>query len=661
MWRAFAFLLGPGVVLLLAAGASAVEPVASYDISVRLDPATHRLQGAERIRFRNASAAPTSELQLHLYLNAFAGESTTFMRELGSSPFRRHRPAGTGWGSTRVTALATADGTDLLPGLELIRPDDDNPDDATVARVPLPQPLRPGARVELDLAFEAQLPWVVARTGFAGDFHLVGQWFPKLGVLEDDGWSCHQLHAESEFYADFGSYRVEVEVPAGWVVAATGVEVGRSPLTVDGRPWQRVTFRADRVHDFAWTAAPGELMTTVEGELDPGRDVPPRWLEETGRLLGVGAAELELAPVRLVLVLPRDQAALAPRMLAAARLALAWCGLRYGPYPYPQLTVVSPPPTAEEAGGMEYPTLITTGASRLMSRPPLSSWPWVETVTVHELAHQVFYGLLASNEAEEAWLDEGLASYVEVSFLAALSRDRLVPGMLAVEHPWALQRAWLGTSGASLELDLPSWEYPSRGAYFRASYGKAAVVLRTLEGVLGEEALARGLRAYVDRFRFRHPTGADLEAVLAETSGRELGWFFDQAVRGRAVPDWAVTAVHQRRLGRTASGAAPAWRAEVGLERQGDFVAPVEVELTWADGRVERRTWEGDVSRPSWSLESPARLERVAVDPDGVWALEVDRADNAWRAEPDRGAARSLLWWLADLVAALELLWLPWS
>ena len=118
-------------------------------------------------------------------------------------------------------------------------------------------------------------------------------------------------------------------------------------------------------------------MEVVEEEFDPGRDVPLVWLDRARETLGLSAADLELPPMYLRLLVPRSEIDLAERMLRSARLSVAWFGLQYGPYPYPQLTVVAPPPDAYRAGGMEYPTLITIGRSRLLTVPPLSRVPLI--------------------------------------------------------------------------------------------------------------------------------------------------------------------------------------------------------------------------------------------------------------------------------------------
>jgi len=668
--------------LALVAAALALGPVAAidagtvdYEIEVSLDPAAHRLQASERIRWTNTTDSPTDEIYLHLYLNAFASSDTTFMRELDGSSLRNRVALTDGWGWVQIESMVLDDGADLMPGLEFVRPDDGNLADFSVARVALPRVVVPGAVVELEIEFSAQLPRIIARTGFEGDFHLVGQWFPKMGVFEGEkGWNCHQFHASSEFYADFGAYRVSITVPEDWVLGTTGVETGNAPAD-DGL--RTVVYRAERVHDFAWCAAPPDLMEVVETDFSPGRDVPIRWLGRARSLLGLSAAELELPPMRLRLIVPRAQLVLVPRMVRAARLSVAWFGLFYGPYPYPQVTIVSPPGGAEEAGGMEYPTFFTTGADRLDAYPPFSWSSDIEAVTVHEFGHQYFQGMLASNEFERGWLDEGVNTYAELECMTAIEADGLVPEIQSFSY-WGAERVALVMPQVPVKVATRAWEYRRRWIYYFASYAKTAVVLRTVEGLIGPEAMARGLRSYVDRHAFHHPSGRDLVAALSDAAEQDLGPFFEQAIWNDAVPDWAVTSVSQRSPptaggfswdddewraveGAEADEAADAdiWQVDVELARLGDFVGPVEVELTWAGGSSERRTWEGDERWVRWDFEGPHRLAQVVVDPDGVWALEIRRADNYWRDEP--APADHPLWWVREVLALAGQIFLKWS
>ena len=173
---------------------------------------------------------PWGELQFHLYLNAFKNLKTTFMKESGGSS-RGHLLEKDAWGWIDVKRLAIDGGADLTRSIRFIQPDDGNTDDQSVISVPLPAPVAPGASIRLNIDFLAKLPRVFARTGFRQNFFLVGQWFPKIGVWEQageryatkSGWNCHQFHANSEFYADYGRYDVTITVPSGFVLGATGV------------------------------------------------------------------------------------------------------------------------------------------------------------------------------------------------------------------------------------------------------------------------------------------------------------------------------------------------------------------------------------------------------------------------------------------------------
>ncbi|NOZ79874.1 MAG: M1 family metallopeptidase [Acidobacteria bacterium] len=686
-----------------------------YDIQVRLDPGTHGLDGTEVVHWTNRTRTPTNELWWHLYLNAFSSSKSTFMKELGGTSLRGGKVHRYHWGWTRITTMTLDDGTDLLPRMTFERPDDHNPDDFTVAKVTLPFVVQPGASVTIHLRFLAKLPKVIARTGWAGQFYLVGQWFPKLGVYEAAGvrdrtvagWNCHQFHANSEFYSDFGTYTVSVTVPQGWVVGGGGIEVSREKIAEGTSRFTRVTYRDPRVHDFAWTAAPATLMAVITRKFDPSRDVPKDWLENTAKLLHRSPADLELPPVRLRLLIPRSQVRLAGRMLNAARLAIAWYGLHYGPYPYPQLTIVSPPITAREAGGMEYPTFITTGASRWMLYPPAKWVPLIEIVTIHEFGHQYFYGLLASNEFEEAWLDEGFNSFAEASCEAAIMKDHLAPDVPWFE-PWVSNRMALLFRKLPVEIDRFSWKFRARRDYFTASYQKTALALRTLRNLAGASTFATAMRTYAERFRFRHPGGDDFFKTFNEVAGTDYSWFFDQAFRAEKKADWAVLGVRQRRVTKlegyrwtgsewvttgkpsgTPATSIPAtatpdtapkhaatatpgahgntkapkirWNVKVSLGRPGSFIGPVHVELVWADGSKTTKTWNSTTRWIVWSFPSSQRLKQVVIDPDHQWLLETNRGDNYWSDHRLPGAVSRRLWVILEPARLLNLVPLPWS
>ncbi|HLL96887.1 MAG TPA: hypothetical protein VK404_18075, partial [Spirosoma sp.] len=199
--------------------------LANYQIDVTLDADTKKLTGRETLTWRNASTDVIQELQFHLYLNAFRNDKSTFMRESGGQlrgdQIDRTGDEGT-YGSIDITSMNVRGGPSLT--YQFFQPDDNNRDDRTVIRVPLSKPLGPGETIVLDIRFRAKLPKIFARTGFSRDYFLVGQWFPKIGVYESAGtryakqgqWNCHQFHAHSEFYADYGVYDVNITTPKAY-------------------------------------------------------------------------------------------------------------------------------------------------------------------------------------------------------------------------------------------------------------------------------------------------------------------------------------------------------------------------------------------------------------------------------------------------------------
>ena len=191
---------------------------ASYAITARLDPRSRTITGDEMLTWRNISAAPAATLRFHLYYNAWRNTRSTWMRErrLGGDTTLASRPqADWGWIDVTNIRLIGAAGSpiDLTGRARFVAPDDGNVDDRTVLEVPLDRPVAPGGIVNVQIGWSSRVPRTFARTGTIGNFYFIGQWFPKIGVLEDTGWNCHQFHSATEFFSDFGTYDVRLTVP----------------------------------------------------------------------------------------------------------------------------------------------------------------------------------------------------------------------------------------------------------------------------------------------------------------------------------------------------------------------------------------------------------------------------------------------------------------
>ena len=300
----------------------------------------------------------------------------------GDKELARRPEADWGWIDVTSLKLVGTSGApvDVTSSLRFIAPDDGNLDDRTVAEVPLPSPVAPGETVNVQIAWSSRVPRTFARTGAIGNYYFLGQWFPKIGVLQDTGWNCHQFHAATEFFSDFGIYDVRLTVPNGWIVGATGTERGRRD---EGDRTTTHHYYAEDVHDFAWTTSPD-------------------YVERIERFGHDG-----LPPVSMRLLLQPEHVRQAERHFNATRAALRYYGEWFGPYPV-RTHHGHRSGVAERRGGH--------GVSDALHGRARAGWRRVrwrnpEDVTVHEAGHQFWYGIVATNEFEHAWMDEGFNTF----------------------------------------------------------------------------------------------------------------------------------------------------------------------------------------------------------------------------------------------------------
>jgi hypothetical protein len=589
-----------------AAAAARPEPVAPlepegsrtlYVVRAALDPATHVVTGSARITWTNTADRDVDELFLYLHLNAFAGRDTTFMVET------RGRLRGAeygGPGSIDVTRLAI-DGADVLGRVERSE---------TWIGVRLEEPLAPGGRALVEADFAAKLPPVFVRTGWAGSFHMVAQWFPKVPVLSDRGrWELRERRANAEFFAEHADFDVTVDVPAGFVVGASGAEV--RPVAPPGAGTARHRFVLRRAVDFAWTAWGGfrVLEEDVAG-------VALRWLYPAG-----AARTLERQRLGLAGALPR---------------LIDW----FGRPPYGHLTLVLVPPGAEGAGGMEYPGLVTTTSTPLF--PGLRD---DQEVAIHETAHQWFHALVASDEPNEPWLDEGLVEYATGLAMDAVfgaGESTISAGPLGIGYFPARHAIWrfVAPRGA---VDRKAHEFESFDAYGATAYCRAALALQALEAAVGRRCVLHGLRRYVHWRRFALATADDLFRALREECGAAAAdRVLIPALRAAGGLDLALEEVDVRRAAADAELIAPRrsagerWLTSFVVRRRGAAAeVPVEVDVRFP-GRTHRLRWDGRGAAARFTVQSDRPPRWILVDPERRLLLDDDLLDNGWRAaDPD--------------------------
>jgi len=626
--------------------------IANYDISVTLDTAAKTLTGNELLTWYNDSPDVIEELRFHLYLNAYKNTESTFLR--GGSRFGRLPEDELGWGWMDIVKMEDEYGNDLTSGIEFIHPTDDNEKDQTVIRVPLRKPVKPGETAKFDIDFVSKLPRIIARTGFEGEhYYFVVQWFPKLGVYEAKGergakegrWNCHQFIPTTEFYADFGVYNVEITLPSGYVVGASGV-FQEERKNRNGT--KTIRYIAEDVIDFAWTAS---------------RDfevIKDKWKEVDIRLL--------IQPEH------RDNA---EKYLQSTKYAFEYLNEHVGEYPYTTFTIVDPPIYGVASSGMEYPTLVT-GLPAFTIHDGVRQ---VEMVTIHEFVHQYFMQMVASNEQEEVWLDEGFTTYYENRiadhYYGKKSSEVSVGGYNRGDGEVS-RLSYTGMSNPRVApCATPGWEFKV-GNERTIMYHKTALWMKTLERMVGIETMDNIMKTYFERWKFKHPTGTDFIAVANEVVTREhgdkfgsdLNWFFDQVIYGTQVCDYKVRSINNRKqtdaigIFENTNGdkrwrdrrdeedyneKIADYRSRVLLERVGDLVMPVEVLVRFEDGKKVLESWDGEARNYELIYERPEKIVSVHIDPKQKLLMDIDLNNNSLTTEPDdapvvKWASKVLFW-----------------
>jgi len=656
------------------------DRVVNYRIDAELDAPKHAVSGKEELTWRNRSDREVRSIYVHLYLNAFQNEGSTFFTERkvltahsGSRGAAELKKGQWGWIDLKQVSQ---NGAPLK--WSFVQPDGGPAIDQTVARIDLAQPVPAGGTLTLDIDFLSQLPRVVERTGWWGDFNLVAQWFPKIGVLELPGergatqvrWNVHEFHFNSEFYADFGRFDVTLTVPADYAVGAVGEEQG-APVQANGKTTYH--FVQGDVHDFAWLAAKG--YKTLEGS----------WQ-------GPGSPK-----VAVRVLYPPEYAASAQPVLKASTDSLTYFSDTLGAYPYHTLTAVVPPYNADEAGGMEYPTFFTTEGYAQVAPGTLTQYE-LDFVTIHEFGHGYFYGLLASNEFEEPMLDEGLNEYWDQRMLRA-RKEGIDLTTLGLKHlgiapsitGFVMERAGAGLRHPYDPLGENAWDRYSSGSYGTV-YSRTATAMHDLEERLGHDVTERAFREYYRRWHFRHPSAADLRATLIEVSGdaKDVNEVFDQYVYGTAHIDDRVASIDSDEVlplagttlanGKRSDGDSSAlekqidkqradwnkahpnakpgtgpfpWHSTVSVVREGAPV-PQILRVTFADGSHQDLRWNDDRRWARFDFTGPSKAVSAELDPQRQIYLDADKLNDSRTADPNGAASRR---WSADFAALVQALY----
>jgi len=591
---ALAALLSPGAARAQTAGY--FQQGVNYRIEARLDEPADVLHGRARLRYTNHGPRALDSIYVHQHLNAFRPNSAWARREAQFNELRFQNLGPGDHAYERFTAVRVNGRT--------VRPVYPISPDSTVVAIPLGARLAPGASVTVDMDWDARLATIPRRQGRAGRHYDWAQWYPRIAVYDRGGWEAHPLLPQGEFYGEYATYDVTLDVPADQVIGATGVAVEGDPgYTVTdfekrfyrpsaavplglltGAPAagrKRVRFHAENVHHFAWSADPRYRAEGVTRVVMSDANPSVRGL-----------------PSIHVLFLPEDTSWSGGKASHATYDALTWLQGKLSPYPYPQLTNLH----RLEGGGTEFPMMVMNG----------SAGPGL---IMHESAHQWVHGILGNNEWKEGWLDEGFASfltnwwYEERAPAAQNDSGGVWRGTMQ-----ALERG--EAAGPTQPIGLRSEDFANPQVYGMMTYTKPSAVLRMLREYLGTPVFERVVREYARRYQFRHVTGEDLRLVAQEVSGQQLGWFWDQWIRRSDRLDYSIASAATRQ------GADGRWTTTVQVRRAGEAWMPVELRVGDVTRRLDSRQRDQTVT-----VVTASRPTEAMLDPRWI-LIDYDRANN---------------------------------
>ena len=558
---------------------------ANYQIDVVLNDTDHTLTGKASLEYSNHSAERLDTLYFNLWANAFSSKTSAFAKQKllhGSTDFYFASQSDLG-GYDELDFLM--DHQSLNWGYDSRHKD--------IAWVVLKSTLLPGETLTVDIPFKLKIPHSYSRLGHVDQSYQMTQWYPKIAVYDVSGWHAMPYLDQGEFYSNFGNYKVSITIPENYIVAATGSLtsdaerafldecISRSTVAMleetsllrvvpkSSSQLKTIQYTADRVIDFAWFADKSFHVTKGTAHLQNGKEVET-WAFFTD-----------------------SQADLWKNAQTYIQRAVEDFSRWIGPYPWPQFTAVE---SALSAGaGMEYPMATVIGYS-LNDKD-------LDDVLAHEIAHSWWYGMVATNEREHPWMDEGMTSYFEYRYMDKYYDSGMtdfLPGILErstslSEEELAYQKQARCHSDQASNLHSTAY---SQLNYGLCVYSKPAQSLELLAGYLGQETFDEIFQAYFETWKFKHPNPGDFKHFVAQRTNKDLSWFFDGLIGSTGQVDYAfkgITSDH------------------VLIENREEIAAPFLLS-GFRDGRVIFEQW----------FDGFTGIQEIPIDANSVSYVEID-------------------------------------
>ena len=571
-----------------------------YDMEIDFDVAKHQFKGKQTIKYTNNSPDEINRVFYHLYFNAFQPGSMMDIRN-------KNLPDSDSRVKDRIGNLSEEEiGYQRI----LTFMQDGKPckmeHSGTILEVDLAKALMPGKSTTLEMTFDSQVPVQIRRSGRdnrEGISYSMTQWYPKLCEYDYQGWHANP-YVGREFHGVWGDFDVKISIDENYTIGGTGYLQDAASI---GHGYEGVMekkkskngkhtwhFKAPNVHDFAWAADTDYKHT--------------RLVRKDGVVLHFIYVESEAT---------KENWEKLPKIID---VALDRINEQFGVYPYKQYTFIQ-----GGDGGMEYPmaTLIT-GERSLGS---------LVGVSVHELFHSWYQMILGTNESLYPWMDEGFTSYGTNATMAWLRSEGLLGGeKVMVKNPQ--ERSYSGyfnlvASGLEEPMTTHSDHYNTNFAYGQAAYSKGAVYLNQISYIVGKENFEKGMLAYYDEWKFRHPNPNDFIRIMEKQSGLELDWYNEYFVNSTKTIDYGVVGLEK----------GPKKTSTLTLNKIGAMPMPIDLVITDKKGkehyytiplRIMRgaKSQDGDKTmtvledwpwtNPSYEVSIPFKMKKVAkieIDP----------------------------------------------
>jgi hypothetical protein len=583
-----------------------------YTMNVALNNETNILNGTQKLVYYNNSPDTLTKVYYHLFFNAFQPGSMMDVRSgTISDPDRRI--------GTRISKLTESEtGYQRISNMKQDGKSLKTTVDGTILIVELAKPLLPKSKTVFEMSFEAQVPIQIRRSGrnsAEGIAYSMTQWYPKIAEYDYQGWHAYQYVAR-EFHGVWGDFDVTIAIDSSFTVAGTGVlqdadKIGHGYGKEGSKPLRKARdlkwrFVAKNVIDFAWAADPDYVHDKIRVPNGPEVHFFYQPNEKTS------TTWKNLQPFVAKVFQHMNET--------------------FGKYPYDTYSVIQ-----GGDGGMEYPmcTLIL-GEGKFEG---------LAGTAAHEIAHSWYQMVLASNEALNAWMDEGFADFSSDETIAAITQTRN-------DHAGSYRNYFAVVANGLLEVpNQHSDHFASNRGYKTGSYTTGALFLNQLKYIMGEQVFYPAMRRYYNTWKFRHPEPNDFMRIMEKSSGLQLHWFMRYWINSNKKIDYQVKEV-------TVDGD----QTNITLARVGEIPMPIDLLVTMKDGSkqmiyiplnemlggkpneipsMERTTL------PEWRWVDQAYTAKVnkhlsdiasiEIDPSMRMA-DIDRANNKWEnAAPQEG------------------------